>query len=84
MKPTRRQRQQRLLVNLRAVMVGLRVTADTIDRIGEDAAEFSNANTGADTDQLACFAANSLQGALSLLRELGAVIAAAPARRRRQ
>ncbi len=83
---TRRQRQQHLLADLYSIQVELGIVADWIDTLGDQAAQFLGPLTVGKlaVDQVACYASNSLQGTLSLLRELGSAIAAAPARKRRR
>jgi hypothetical protein len=54
-----------------------------IDAIGEESQALGLGQPGQrDPDELGCYASNSLEGTLALLRELAEVLAA-PARRRR-
>ena len=57
---------------LYSVRARLRALADDIDDLGETGAAIAQPDAMADPDTIACFASNSLQGTLALLRDLEA------------
>lgn len=82
---TRTQKANRFINDLKHVETDLRILADRIDELGE-AGEMIGQVEGAPMcpDQIACYASNSLQGTLALLRDLRRAVKLPAGKRGRQ
>jgi len=78
---TRGQKAVRFVNDLKRVEIDLRILADRIDDLGEQGEALGHADASMCPDQVACYAANSLQGTLALLRDLRRAVKL-PARRK--